>query len=67
MIDFWADITPLKTATLVIAGIPHSPVYCSAAPVGGWTRELLVAKLSPFAAYGANAFLDGRFVGSTEV
>ncbi|WP_293648914.1 hypothetical protein [Pantoea septica] len=60
-------LTPLKDNKLVIKTLEGTVIYSQDAPEKGWTHELLAEVQPQGMEYGAEAYLDNVWIGSTEV
>lgn len=60
-------LTPVKHSRLIIKSLEGHEIYSQEAPDDGWTHERL-SKVQPEGMqYGADAYLENEWIGSTEI
>ena len=63
-------LAPVKHAAFEVRSLAGNVLKTVAAPVAGWTHEQLVAvtvEYEPFTRAGADGYLGGQWIGSTEI
>lgn len=60
-------LTGFEQGTLEVCDLAGNTLLTVAAPKAGWTHESLSAVQPEDAFYGAEAYLNGNWIGSTEL
>ncbi|NIF23906.1 hypothetical protein [Candidatus Pantoea multigeneris] len=59
-------LTAVKNGKLTITTFDGEVIFSQDAPPGGWTHELVVQVQPEGQRWGAEAYLDHQWIGSTE-